>query len=281
MATVTGLTSERMLDIEGKSVIAGNVQGDNLILTKHNGTTANAGNVRGPVGPPGPQGNASTVPGPAGPVGPPGPQGVQGPAGASKGQIAGEIRMWSGSALPASGPYYGTWVWANGAAYLKAAYGEAAASIDPVWRTFGGASDPGGTHFRVPDLRGLTPVGMDAMPGGARANRMTRSVAIVLAGRTGEEVHQVTIAEMPTHFHGGGYHTHQVTLTAHEEYSAPFSALMRGTSNNQWNINASGDGLIAVGNTPEQIIQHEGGGNSHENVQPTVFIPYIVCLSSG
>jgi microcystin-dependent protein len=26
-------------------------------------------------------------------------------------------------------------------------------------------------------------------------------------------------------------------------------------------------------------IQNNGGGGSHENVQPSVFIPYIVCLN--
>jgi hypothetical protein len=50
MVTVTGLTVSRMLDIEAKSIVDGDVVGDNLILTKHNGTTINAGNVRGPAG---------------------------------------------------------------------------------------------------------------------------------------------------------------------------------------------------------------------------------------
>ena len=35
MATVTGLTSERMLDIEGQSVVDGEVINGRLILTKH------------------------------------------------------------------------------------------------------------------------------------------------------------------------------------------------------------------------------------------------------
>lgn len=56
MATVTGLTAERMLAIEAGSVVDGDVVGDNLILTKHDGSQVNAGNVRGPVGPAGPVG---------------------------------------------------------------------------------------------------------------------------------------------------------------------------------------------------------------------------------
>lgn len=50
MATVTGFTSGRMLAIEAGSVVSGAVSGDNLILTKHDGSTINAGNVRGPQG---------------------------------------------------------------------------------------------------------------------------------------------------------------------------------------------------------------------------------------
>lgn len=50
MTVVTGLTAARMLDIEGASVIDGDVIGGNLILTKHDGSTINAGSVIGPTG---------------------------------------------------------------------------------------------------------------------------------------------------------------------------------------------------------------------------------------
>ena len=53
MATVTGLTAERMLEIEANSIVDGEVVGDNLILTKHDASTINAGSVRGPTGSPG------------------------------------------------------------------------------------------------------------------------------------------------------------------------------------------------------------------------------------
>lgn len=50
MGTVTGLTAARMLDIEAASVVDGSVVGDNLILEKHDGSTIDAGNVRGTAG---------------------------------------------------------------------------------------------------------------------------------------------------------------------------------------------------------------------------------------
>lgn len=51
MATITGLTAERMLEIEAQCIVNGAVDlSDHLILTKHDGTTVDAGNVRGPAG---------------------------------------------------------------------------------------------------------------------------------------------------------------------------------------------------------------------------------------
>src|SRR5436190_5006493 len=61
MATVTALTAARMLEIENESVVDGDVVGDSLILTKHDGSTINAGNVRGPAGPAGPPASANSI----------------------------------------------------------------------------------------------------------------------------------------------------------------------------------------------------------------------------
>ena len=65
MATVTGLTAARMMEIEAQSIVDGTVTGDNLILTRFDGDTINAGNVRGPKGDTG-------ATGPQGPIGPAG-----------------------------------------------------------------------------------------------------------------------------------------------------------------------------------------------------------------
>jgi hypothetical protein len=51
MATVTGLTAERMIEMENATIISGEVVGDDLILTTRDDTDINAGNVRGPIGP--------------------------------------------------------------------------------------------------------------------------------------------------------------------------------------------------------------------------------------
>jgi microcystin-dependent protein len=111
---------------------------------------------------------------------------------------------------------YGKWVWADGSSYSSATYPEASTNIDPRWKTFGGLVDPGAGNFRVPDMRGLIPGGMDQMPGGARANRVTRAAAITIATMTGSEYYSLAIADLPSHNHGAATgaeaaHTHTVT----------------------------------------------------------------------
>jgi microcystin-dependent protein len=242
MATITGLTAERMLEIEGSSVVSGEIIDGNLILTKFDGTTVDAGPL---------------------------PEGPQGPVGPAGGQIPGEVKLWPGSALPPAVDY-GKWVWADGAVYTVATYPKAAAYIAPQWRTFAGANDPGVLNFRVPDLRGLVPAGMDQMPLGVRANRLTRAVSIVLAGRTGEELHVITVPEMPPHGHPlvDPGHSHGIqSVSAGPNPDAGYA--WSGSNGFTGGTNSAVTG-ITIGNA--------GGGGSHENMQPTVFVPYIVKL---
>lgn len=53
MATVTGFTAERMLEMENATIISGHVDGNDLILVTKDDTEINAGSVIGPVGPAG------------------------------------------------------------------------------------------------------------------------------------------------------------------------------------------------------------------------------------
>jgi len=61
MATVTGLTAERMLEIEAESIVDGDVIDGHLILTQHDGSTIDAGSVTGSPGPEGPMGSDLNV----------------------------------------------------------------------------------------------------------------------------------------------------------------------------------------------------------------------------
>jgi microcystin-dependent protein len=296
MATITGLTAERMQEIEDASIIDGEIVDGNLILTKHDGTTINAGPVIGP-------------PGPTGPVGP-----------ASVGAVPGEVKLWPGEALPDLASY-GKWVWADGAYYPVASHPKAAAHIATRWRTFDGASDPGAANFRVPDLRGLVAAGLDAMPGGTRANRMTRAVAITIASKTGKETHVITLPELASHSHrgdgqGGGGGVVGVNVNVNvsggisgstdgqgsHQHSAS-SGLGMAVTNQNRNLRTDGSSAYAVITAAELTnfaghhahgvggsfsgsgsgsgsggINADGGNAAHENVQPTVMVPYIVYL---
>lgn len=53
MASVTGYTAARMQEIENAAIIDGEVVAGNLILTRFDATTINAGSVIGPTGPTG------------------------------------------------------------------------------------------------------------------------------------------------------------------------------------------------------------------------------------
>lgn len=64
MAEVTGLTADRMLAIEAASIVSGVVNGSgHLILTKHDGSTIDAGYVIGPTGPAGSGGSGGDLDG--------------------------------------------------------------------------------------------------------------------------------------------------------------------------------------------------------------------------
>jgi len=243
------------------------------------------------------------------------------------GSIPGELKLWPSKTLPTA--TYGTWVWADGAAYDTATYPEASGNIDPAWKTFGGLADPGAGKFRVPDMRGVHPTGLDQMPGGTmgRANRCARATAITIAVLTGEEYHTLTVAETASHNHGGvtgnqsADHTHTFTtgtVSADHTHSgttagdstdhvhsygaaAPVPGFAGGA---QYAVNAQqqtsgvntfhthtfSTGGISTNHTHSgttagvsanhtHTVSSQGGGGAHENLSPTVFVPYIVRLA--
>lgn len=165
------------------------------------------------------------------------------------------IQMFAGSAAPQG------WLLCNGAEYLKGDYTELNAILSADSYPYGQTNGSGGagtTHFRVPDLRGRVAIGFGQ--GAGLTNRNT------LNAPSGAETHTLSVAEMPSHNHGGA------TGSA-GQYNSAFS-----NGGNGGGIENSNDaqGSIQTADNHTHSISSEGGGNAHNNMQPFIVLNYII-----
>lgn len=155
----------------------------------------------------------------------------------------GQVVEWTTNTLPDGG-----WAWANGQALSRTTY----KGLFDVWGTTYGAGD-GSTTFNVRDDRGRVKAGKDDMGGASAANRLTpggSGIAATTLGATGgAQTHTLSIAEMPSHSHSNG----MAMTTIGNTFGGP-----EGT----------GPTSSGTGNT--------GGGNAHQNTQPTIITNFIV-----
>lgn len=188
------------------------------------------------------------------------------------------VVTWNGHGLSASWPVQFS---TSGGLPTGLAAGVTYYVVSPTTNTFQVASAPGGaaintsgtqsgtqtaifapygngdgaTTFNVPDLRGRTAFGLDNLGDASPANRLTGASGI--RARTpgaggGEEMHTLTIGEIPSHSHQIG---------------------VGGIPANGVNVRAtSGDGT----NFGYFSSQSTGGGSPHNNMPPTVLTNYIV-----
>lgn len=161
----------------------------------------------------------------------------------------GSVVDFAGSTAPLG------WLLCYGQALDAATNVEYQELYDVIGNTYGGTNN---TDFVVPDARGRVIAGQDDM-GGVSADRLTGTSGGVdgdiLGAAGGAETHTLTTAQLANHTHGtGGSHTaNRVTSTA------PGSANNAGVVNNQDNFSGSA-----------------GGGDPHNNVQPTLILNKII-----
>lgn len=131
--------------------------------------------------------------------------------------------------------------------YGQAVSRETYAGLFAVISTTYGAGDTS-TTFNLPDLRGRIVGGLDNL-GGSSANRITDSDADTLGGTHGTETHTLTTDEMPAHTHA---------------------------LNGEGSEGSSGSGTYYATTGSGKTTGSTGGDGAHNNVQPTIFMSYII-----
>jgi microcystin-dependent protein len=118
----------------------------------------------------------------------------------------------------------------------------------PLFNVIGYAFGQSGSNFRLPDLQGRVPMGVDAGAGRIGSHPNT------LGGAAGVETHTLSLAEIPAHNH----------------YINSYPA---------W---ASGSGWVWVGTggvgASTSSSSAAGGGAAHTNLQPYGVTEYIIKL---
>jgi len=140
------------------------------------------------------------------------------------------------------------------------------ADLFAVWGTTFGAGD-GSTTFGLPNCKGRVMVGRDPA--------QTEFDTIGEVG--GAKTHTLTVAEMPTHNHGGttGNDSPDHTHGYNQEGGLPSTTsvggtpgfLISGTSQNQ---------STGASTRHTHSISSQGGGGAHNNLQPYIVSNYIV-----
>ena len=160
------------------------------------------------------------------------------PPGGSSSAPTGTIMPWPSAVIPDG------WLICDGRAVAR---GEQAALLAVIGTVYGVGD--GVNTFNLPDLRGRTVVGMDDMGRGA-ANVITDTRARWLGGRLGEEKHQLTTGEMPSHSHAYGQ---AYAGGAYDGHSSPLYNSTRSASTSA-----------------------AGGDQPHNNIQPSMTMYWII-----
>lgn len=160
---------------------------------------------------------------------------------------------------------------------------------------FGGS----GSQFALPDARGRVPGAV----GQAITDDVNPTNTWVLGDLSGTETHQLTINEIPAHTHGSvdvtgndngdgitdtsGAHVHGITDPGHAHSLPLSSAALVGTGPSDDVTQGSGysSGTNTTGITVNSAGAHHhkigstGGGDVHNNIQPTIFIGNMFIFS--
>ena len=187
-----------------------------------------------------------------------------------------------GSVIAFAGPVAPSgWVFCDGTSKLRT--DPTYARLYDVIGAIYGAVD--GTHFNLPDMKGRVPLG--AGQGDLLTNR-------VLSTKLGEESHKLINSEMPSHNHGG-----QAFASASHKHWLPFGD--DGSGNLYGSDGRFGTRVVTLPSRAQINMSHfattagvrenasdvptdttaippDGGVNSHNVMQPSIVLNYIIKL---
>lgn len=161
-----------------------------------------------------------------------------------------------GAVVPFAGAEVSTptgWLLCAGQTVSQATFANLFAVLGTTYNTGG---EPGG-EFRLPDLRGRVPVGLDNM-GGSSAGIVVDPQADILGGTLGVEGHTLLVTEIPAHSH---------------QYDDQYVGVATGGSElGPASTGATADFVEETGRVTTSV----GSSAPHPNIQPSMAMNYIV-----